>query len=85
VHALYAVTTDYKFGVGPLPMRGYLAVDAGIGVRYCAAGLLLRVEPVSVRCMLTGMGLTELLLVSLTEPMPRRGRAHPAAGWAAAT
>jgi hypothetical protein len=59
-------------------MRGHLAIDAAIGAGYFAAGLLMRNEPVSVRCMLIGLGLTELLLVSLTEPAPRRGRVHRA-------
>jgi hypothetical protein len=49
-------------------------MDAVIGTGLIGAGLLLREEPVPVRALLIGMGLTELALVSLTELVPGHGR-----------
>ncbi|SER07662.1 hypothetical protein SAMN05216548_11111 [Faunimonas pinastri] len=66
-HAVYAAATDYELGAGILPMRAHLGADAAIGVGLIAAGLSLHREPTLVRIMLAGMGMTELLLVSLTD------------------
>jgi len=71
-HAAYAAATDYELGAGPLPMPAHLAIDAAVGAGLIAAGAALRDEPAPVRAMLVGMGLTELLLVSMTEHAPRR-------------
>jgi hypothetical protein len=70
LHAVYAGMTDYELGAGMLPMPGHLALDTAVGVGLIGAGVTLRDEPAPVRALLVGMGLTELLLVSLTERGP---------------
>ena len=72
VHACYAAVTDYELGAGVLPMPAHLALDTAIGTGLIGAGLVLRDEPAPVRALLVGMGLTELLLVSLTDRTPGR-------------
>lgn len=72
VHAAYAAATDYELGLGPLPVPAHLAIDSAVGLGLIGAGIGLRDEPAPVRMMLVGMGMTELLLVSLTEREPRR-------------
>jgi hypothetical protein len=76
LHAAYASLTDYELGIGILPMPAHLALDTAVGFGLIGAGLTLRDEPAPVRVLLAGMGLTELLLVSLTdrEPPYRHGR-----------
>ncbi len=71
VHAVYAAATDYELGAGLLPVPAHLALDTAIGTGLIGAGLVLRDEPAPVRALLVGMGLTELLLVSLTDRAPR--------------
>ena len=65
-HAVYAAATDYELGAGLLPMRGHLAIDALVGAGFITAGLRMRAEPVPVRTLLVGMGVTELLLVAFS-------------------
>jgi hypothetical protein len=77
-HAGYAAVTNYELGLGPLPMRMHLAMDAVIGTGLIGAGLILREEPAPVRALLIGMGLTELALVSLTDPVPGHRRTRQA-------
>ena len=72
VHAVYAAATDYELGAGLLPVPAHLALDTAIGTGLIGAGLVLRDEPAPVRALLVGMGLTELLLVSLTDRAPDR-------------
>ena len=72
VHAVYAAAADYELGAGLLPVPAHLALDAAIGTGLIGAGLVLRDEPAPVRALLVGMGLTELLLVSLTDRAPDR-------------
>lgn len=78
VHACYAVATDYELGAGVLPMPAHLAIDTAMGTGLIGAGLAMRDEPAPVRALLVGMGLTELLLVSLTDRAPGRRRARRA-------
>ena len=78
VHALYAAATDYELGAGVLPVPAHLALDAAIGTGLIGAGLAMRDEPAPVRALLVGMGLTELLLDSLTDRGPGRRRARRA-------
>ncbi len=73
-HACYAAATDHELGAGVLPMPAHLALDTAIGTGLIGAGLTMRDEPVAVRALLVGMGLTELLLVSLTDRAPGRRR-----------
>ena len=72
VHAVYAAATDYELGAGVLPVPAHLALDTAIGTGLIGAGLMMRGEPAPVRALLVGMGLTELLLVSLTDRVPDR-------------
>jgi hypothetical protein len=72
LHAGYAAATDYELGAGLLPMPAHLAMDCAIGLGLVGAGLGLRDEPAPVRMLLVGMGLTELLLVSMTKRQPGR-------------
>ena len=74
VHAVYAAATDCELGAGVLPMPAHLALDTAIGMGLIGAGLAMRDEPAAVRALLVGMGLTELLLVSLTDRAPGRRR-----------
>ena len=78
MHALYAAATDYELGAGLLPVPAHLALDAAIGTGLIGAGLAMRDEPAPVRALLVGMGLTELLLVSLTDRAPGRRSARRA-------
>ena len=72
VHAVYAAAANYELGAGLLPVPAHLALDAAIGTGLIGAGLIMREEPAPVRALLVGMGLTELLLVSLTDRAPGR-------------
>ena len=72
VHAVYAAATDYELGAGVLPMPTHLALDVAIGTGLIGAALVMRDEAAPVRALLVGMGLTELLLVSLTDRAPGR-------------
>jgi hypothetical protein len=72
LHACYAAATDYELGAGLLPVPAHLALDTAIGTGLIGAGLAMRDEPAAVRALLVGMGLTELLLVSLTDRAPDR-------------
>lgn len=72
VHACYAAATDYELGAGLLPVPAHLALDVAIGTGLIGAGLAMRDESAPVRGLLVGMGLTELLLVSLTDRVPYR-------------
>ncbi len=78
VHACYAAATDYELGAGLLPVPAHLALDTAIGTGLIGAGLAMRDEPAAVRALLMGMGLTELLLVSLTDRAPGRRSARRA-------
>jgi hypothetical protein len=71
-HACYAAMTDYELGAGVLPVPAHLALDTVIGTGLIGAGLAMRGEPVPVRALLVGMGLTELALVSLSDRAPGR-------------
>ena len=77
VHACYAAATGYELGAGVLPMPAHLALDTAIGTGLIGAGLAMRDEPAPVRALLVGMGLTELLLVSLTDRAPGRPSGLP--------
>jgi len=72
VHATYAAATDYELGAGVLPVPAHLALDVSVGTGLIGAALVMRDEPAPVRALLVGMGLTELLLVSLTDRAPGR-------------
>lgn len=72
LHAAYAAATRYEMGAGLLPVPAHLTIDAAIGAGLIGAGLVLRDEPRPVRALLVGMGVTELVLVSLTEREPGR-------------
>ena len=78
VHAVYAAATDYELGAGVLPVPAHLALDVAIGTGLIGAGLTMRHEPAPVRALLVVMGLTELALVSLTDPAPGRRSARRA-------
>jgi hypothetical protein len=70
LHAGYALATDYPLGLGFLPVSAHLAADMAVGAGLIGAGLIWRDEPQTMRMLLVGMGLTELLLVSLTRRAP---------------
>ena len=54
-----------------LNLRHYLALDTLGGVGFVAAGALMRERP-DVRAMLVSIGLSELLVVALTDTRGRR-------------
>lgn len=73
-HAGYALLTDYEAGIrAVLTMRRHLALDAAGGAALCAAGLLLRGQPIGGRLLLVAIGLTELAVVSLSDDSPVSG------------
>ena len=57
-----------------LPVPTHLALDVAIGTGLIGAGLAMRDEPAPVRALPVGVGLSELALVSLTDPAPGRRR-----------
>ena len=83
VHAVYAAATDCELGAGVLPVPAHLALDVAIGTGLIGASLAMRDQPAPVRALPVGMGLSELALVSLTDPARghrrsvRRGAAAP--------
>lgn len=69
----YSALTDYELGLVPaLSLRQHLALDALSGVGFVAAGALMDRERPDVRAMLVGIGLSELLVVALTDTRGRR-------------
>lgn len=71
--AAYSALTDYELGLVPvLSMRQHLALDALSGLAFAAAGALMTREPPRVRAMLAGIGLSELLVVALSDSRARR-------------
>ncbi len=66
-HACHAAATDYEPGAGVLPVPTHLALDVAVGTGLIGAGLAMRDEPAPVRALLVGMGLAELLPVSLAD------------------
>jgi hypothetical protein len=77
LHAGYALATDYQLGLGLLPVSAHLALDTAVGAGLIGAGLIWRDEPQPVRMLLIAMGVTELLLVSVTRRDPRYRRWQP--------
>ena len=68
----YSALTDYELGLIPaLSLRQHLALDTFSGVGFVAAGALMRERP-DVRAMLVSIGLSELLVVALTDTRGRR-------------
>lgn len=72
-YVAYSALTDYPLGLIPaIGLRHHLTLDALSGVGFAAAGMLMRREPPGVRAMLAGIGLSELLVVALTDTRGRR-------------
>jgi hypothetical protein len=65
---VYSLVTKYEFGlVKLLPMKGHLALDAMSGAMFCGAPLLFPDEDTSVKAILVGLGVFELIAATTTD------------------
>lgn len=80
-HTGYSLLTDYEAGLRPrIGMRTHLALDLLGGVALCAAGAAMTRQPAGARALLVGAGLSELMVVALSERQAGRGPGR-GVGW----
>lgn len=81
-HVAYTVFTRHEGGIVPvIPMRTHLALDSIGALTFVGAGTLLRDRPAWQRLLVAGIGLSELIVVALSDDRPpstagRRLRSH---------
>ena len=69
----YSVATRYEGGAFPLlSMRQHLACDVAGALSFLAAGLLWRKEPPEHRLLAAAIGLSELVVIAMTDRTPGR-------------